>query len=77
MLGDGREDVNRQLIGERIVHRDKLHTGVHEGRDECKIPGQAIELGNDELGSLFCDRLLQLRPVIAPSALDFREFRDQ
>jgi hypothetical protein len=52
----------------RIVDRHELHTRIHQGRYECQVPGQAVELGNDELGFLlFADRegLDQLRPVIA------------
>jgi hypothetical protein len=46
-----------QFVGMRIVDRHELHTRIHQGRYECQVPGQAVELGNDELGFLlFADR---------------------
>jgi hypothetical protein len=64
----------------RVIDGDELHTRVHERRDKGEVAGQAIELGNDELGFLFPagrERLLQLRPVIALAALDLRELADE
>jgi hypothetical protein len=61
----------------RIIDCDELYPGVHEGRDKCDVPGQSIQLGNDELGFLFfagCNRLLQFWPIIALSALDLCKF---
>ncbi len=55
-------------------------SGIHQGRYECQVTGQAVELGNDELGFLlFAGRegLHQLRPVIALATLDFGEFINQ
>jgi hypothetical protein len=37
MLGDGGQDVNRQLVRVGIIHRDKLHPAFHEGGDEREI----------------------------------------
>jgi hypothetical protein len=34
VLGNSRQDVDRQFIGVRIVNGNELHTGVHQGRDE-------------------------------------------
>ena len=42
----------RALMSVRIIDRHELHTGIHQGRYECQVPGQAVELGNDELGFL-------------------------
>jgi len=53
VLGDSRQDMDRQLVCMRIVGCDELYAGVHQGRDECEVSGQAIEFGNDELGLLF------------------------
>ena len=52
VLGNSREDVDSQLICVRIIYRDELRTGIHQGRYECQVTGQAVELGNDELGFL-------------------------
>jgi hypothetical protein len=26
----------------RIIDRHELHTGIHQGRYECQVPGQAV-----------------------------------
>ena len=31
VLGDGSEDVDRELCGGRIVHRDEVHLALHQG----------------------------------------------
>ena len=80
MLDDGRQDVYRHLVCMRIVDRDKLHTRVHQGRDEREVSGQAIELGDDEPCSLLLaggKSLFQFWPVIVPTALDLGELRDE
>jgi hypothetical protein len=50
VLGNCRQDMDRQLICVRVVHSDKLHGGVHEGSDKCEVSGQSIELGNNQPG---------------------------
>jgi hypothetical protein len=42
MLGDGGQDVNRQLVRVGIIHRDKLHPAFHEGGDEREIARQTV-----------------------------------
>jgi hypothetical protein len=57
MLGHSRQDTDRQLVGMRVIHSHELHTGIHQRGDEREIPGESIELGNDQLGFLsFADR---------------------
>jgi hypothetical protein len=41
-LGDGRENMNRQLVGVRIIDGGKLDAGIHERCDECEIAGKPI-----------------------------------
>jgi hypothetical protein len=80
VLGHSRQDMDGQLVGMRIIDRHELHTGIHQGRYECQVAGQAVELGNDELGFLLFagrERLHQLRPIIALAALDFGELTNQ
>jgi hypothetical protein len=63
-----------------IARGDELHTRVHERRYKGEVAGQAIELGNDELGFVFLagrKSLLQFRPVVPLAALDLREPGDQ
>jgi hypothetical protein len=50
MLGNGRQDVNGQLIGVGVVHRDELDAGVHEGCYEGEVSREAIKLGDDQPG---------------------------
>ena len=52
MLCDGGQDVNRELVGVRIIDGDELNTGVHQRRDESQIARQPIELGDHQLGFL-------------------------
>jgi hypothetical protein len=52
VLGNSRQGVNGQLIGVWIIDCDELHTGIHEAGDKCQVRGQAVELGNDQLGFL-------------------------
>ena len=63
-----------------IVDRNELHTGIHQCRDECEVPGKTIKLGNDELGLLFFasrKRLLRFNSVIALAAFDLGEVSDE
>jgi hypothetical protein len=48
VLGYHGQDVDGQLICVRIIDRHELHTGIHQGRYECQVAGQAVELGIDE-----------------------------
>src|ERR1700745_442288 len=80
MLGDRGQDVDRKFGSVWIIHCNELHTRVHQSRNKCDVPGQAIELGNDELSFLFLagrERLLQPRPVVTLATPDFRELRNQ
>jgi hypothetical protein len=37
VLCDSSQDVNRELVGVRIIDRDELNTGVHERGNESEI----------------------------------------
>jgi hypothetical protein len=76
VLGDGRQDVHRQLVRVRVIDGDEFHTRIHERRYKGEVAGQSIELGNDELSFLFLagrERFFQFRPVIPLAALNFGE----
>jgi hypothetical protein len=53
VLSDSGQDVDGQFVRVRIIDCDELYPGVHEDRDKRDVPGQSIQLGNDELGFLF------------------------
>jgi hypothetical protein len=44
----GRQDVDGQLVGVRIVDCHELHAGFHEGRHEGEVSGQPIKLRDDQ-----------------------------
>jgi hypothetical protein len=48
MFGNRREDMQGQAVGVRIIHSHELDARVHQGSDECQIPGQAVQFRNDE-----------------------------
>ena len=50
VFGDGGQDVDGEPVGVRIVGGDELDVAVHQGCDEREIAGEAVELGDDELG---------------------------
>ena len=64
----------------QVVDSDELYVRIHQRCDKRQISGEPVELGNHQLGFLFFasrEGLHQLQPVIALSALDFRELIDQ
>jgi hypothetical protein len=48
VLGNGRQDVNRQSVCLREVDGMKLDAAVHQVRDERHVAGEAVELGDDQ-----------------------------
>jgi hypothetical protein len=42
MVGNGGQDMNRQLVCMAIIHRDKLHPAFHGGGDEREIARQTV-----------------------------------
>lgn len=75
-----RKYVQHELIGMRIVSRDKIDAAFHKTGDEMDVSGEAIELGNDQ----GCPGLLgggngcrKLGPIGPFAALDFAEFPNQ
>jgi hypothetical protein len=80
MLGDGRQNVNRQLVRVRVIDGDKLHARVHERRDECQIAGETIELGDHEPGAMLSASLKslhQLGPIVTLAGLDLDVLGDK
>jgi hypothetical protein len=79
MLRHGGQDVNRKLVGVRVINSDELNTGVHKRRDESQIARQAIELGDHQLGLLplaNSQRLLKLGALVAFAAFNLGEVAD-
>jgi hypothetical protein len=73
MLGNGGQDMHRQLVGVRIVHRDELNTAFHQRGDESQVAAESVKLGDYQLGFLPLagyQRLLQLGPIVPLTALD-------
>jgi hypothetical protein len=73
VLGDCRQDVDGQLVGMRLIDRDKLDLAVHQRGDERNVAREAVKLGDDQLGLVPAaggDRPLQLGPLCALAALD-------
>jgi hypothetical protein len=44
VLSNGRQDVDAQLVGVRVIRRTNSTAGLHEGRHEGEIFGQLIQL---------------------------------
>ena len=65
MLGDYRQDVNREAVGLREVDGVKLHPGFHQVRDERNVASEPIELGDDQRRTVKVGRALELRPTWA------------
>ena len=76
MLGNGRENMQRQAGRMRVVNGDELDTGIHQRGNEGQISREAIQLGDDQPRLALAaesQRTLKLRAVIALAGLDFRE----
>jgi hypothetical protein len=52
VLSHGGQDVNGQAIRLGKVDSDEIDTGLHQRGDEVDVAGEAIELGNDEGGTV-------------------------
>lgn len=50
VFGDGREDVDREAVGGRVVTRDELRTRLHQVREERYVAGEPVQLGDDQRG---------------------------
>lgn len=48
ILSDCGEDLHREAVSGRIVHREKLHAGFHEAGKEMDVTGEAVEFRNDQ-----------------------------
>ena len=51
MLGKDSLYLEHKLIRKRKVGCNKLYTGLNQPGDEVDVPGEAVELGNDQDGS--------------------------
>ena len=51
MLGDGGEDLDRQLGGVRVVASDKVDATLLQRADEEDVAGEPVELGDDQGGA--------------------------
>jgi hypothetical protein len=49
VLGNGREDMDGEPVRGRKVHRDEIDTGFHEVRNEGDVPGEPVQLGDNQL----------------------------
>jgi hypothetical protein len=57
----------------------KFDAGLHQVRNEGDVTGEAVQLGDDELGSMHAargQRLRQFWSVLALAAFDFNKFAD-
>src|SRR5262249_40067464 len=80
MLSNSRQHMDREPGRLRHIATDELDVPIHQGRNEPDIAGEPIELGNDQLGPvLFTSRKRagELRPIVAPAALDLDELAQQ
>jgi hypothetical protein len=80
VLSNHGHDANSQAVGVRHVGGDKVNASVTEAKQEIRIPRQAIQLGDDELGAVqpaSGERGLELRPIGFLAGLDLDEFRNQ
>ena len=57
MFGDGRHDVDSETVRLREIHCFKFDFRLHQVGDEGYVTGQAVQLGNDKLGTLKAARL--------------------
>ena len=68
--------MDRELVGVRVIDRDKLRSGLHQSRHERHIPRQPIKLCDDQ-GSLSESASREGFPELSPigifAALDFDE----
>jgi hypothetical protein len=79
VLGDGRENVDRQSVRLRKIDGHEIDFAFHEAADEMHIASKTVELGNDELRPVQParrERRSELRPVRALSGFNLREFAD-
>ena len=80
MLGDSGQNVDGELVGMRVIDRDKLDAAIHQRGDEGEVAGQPVELGNDELGLVLAageQRLGQLRAIRTLAALNLGVLGDE
>ena len=52
MFSNGSADVNREPVRLRDVHGHEVHPALHQVGDEGDVPGEAIQLGDNQGGSM-------------------------
>jgi hypothetical protein len=80
VLSNGRQDVDSQLVGVRVVNRHELDAGVYKSRHEGQISREPIELGDDQPGLVLAAGIYgpcQLRAVRFLATLHLDELADQ
>jgi hypothetical protein len=48
MLGHGGEDMDGELVGERLIDCDEIDARFHEARQEMNVAAEPVELGHDQ-----------------------------
>ena len=81
MLGDGRQDVNGELVRLGHIDGDEIDAGLHKPGDEMHVAGEPVELGDHQRGTTGPAQDKsggELRPVgVILAALDFLELAEQ
>jgi hypothetical protein len=75
VLGDGRQDVDRQARRMRVVAGDEIDARLHQRRNELDVAREAVELGDDQ-GRMAQPARGDLWPVAFLAAFDLLEFGD-
>jgi hypothetical protein len=52
VLGDGGHDVNRQLVGVRVINGNERNAGIHQRRNEREIAGQPVNIPFGPIGTI-------------------------
>jgi hypothetical protein len=80
MLRDGRQYVERELIGLWEVHSLELDTGLHKVRNECDVPREPVQLCDDQnspMEAAGCKGFRKPWPVCTSSRFYLGIFGDQ
>ena len=72
--------MNRETIGVRHVSSDEINAGLLKAKQEMRVTAEAVDLGDDQLGTVQparFERLRQHRAIIVLAAFDFDKLFDQ
>jgi hypothetical protein len=53
MLRYGRQNVDCEFVGVRVIDRDEFNPGIHQRGNERQIARKTVQRCNDELGAVF------------------------